>query len=81
MHYLIIGKEDLNDNSFNYYFEGNFTTDELKSKAKESYCSEYEINAIGETVTKESGTPLTAEGNFNFSFSYIFKSETSITDY
>ena len=82
MYYLIIGKENQEpvENAFTYYFEGNFTTDELKNKVKESYYSEYEIDMHGTRVTKEPGLPPREEGTYNFNFWYIFKSEEPITE-
>ena len=78
MYYLVIGKENINSTTFKYYFEGSFTSDELKIKAKESYYSEYEINIDGVTVSKESGSLPTEEGTFNFGFWYVFQSEKPI---
>ena len=80
MYYLVIGKENVNSTTFKYYFEGSFTHNELISKAIESYYSEYEIDADGVTVSKESGSLPTAEGTFNFSSWYVFESEKPITE-
>ena len=81
MYYLIIGKEQVFNNNLRYYYDGNFTADELKNKVKEAYSAEYEIDEEFSTITKKSDTYITEpESNFNFSFSYIFKSETPITE-
>ena len=80
MYYLVIGKENVNSTTFKYYFEGSFTHIELISKTIESYYSEYKIDAGGVTVSKESGSPSTEEGTFNFSSWYVFESEKPITE-
>ena len=46
MYYLVVGKEDsqMIEHKFHYYYEGNFTIDELKNKAIESYCTQFKCD-------------------------------------
>ena len=52
MYYLIIGKEQVFNNNLRYYYDGDFTADELKNKVKEAYSAEYEIDEENSTITK-----------------------------
>tara|TARA_B100000427_G_C15391931_1_gene543696 strand:- start:238 stop:480 length:243 start_codon:yes stop_codon:yes gene_type:complete len=80
MHYLIAGKERVYGRTFSYSFEGDFTKEELQNKVRESYSTEHNITLEDPDPQKvEIGDD--AEGEIDFSFSHVYKSETPISDY
>ena len=83
MYYLVIGKEDsapLN-NTFKYFFEGSFTSDELKSKAIQAYKTENELIEVVDPSDEESIILINNDTTMTFDLSvwYVFKSDQPIT--
>ena len=83
MYYLVIGKEDnasLN-HTFKYFFEGSFTTEELKGKAIKAYETENELIVEVDPDDETSIIIVNKEGTMTFDLSvwYVFKSDQPIT--
>ena len=83
MYYLVIGKEDnasLN-HTFKYFFEGSFTTEELKGKAIQAYKEENKLIELLDSEEEGSIITVNQEGTMTFDLSvwYVFKSDQPIT--